>query len=306
VGQRVDGSAHLNQDGLPVFEGDFADPFVLRTNDSYYAYATNTFLANVPVLRATDGEAVVYLGDVLPVLPKWTEPNHVWAPSVAPVGDGYVLWYTTRDNASGRQCISAARALSPEGPFVDRSTGPMICDLAHGGSIDPSPLVDSDGSLWLLWKSDGNCCDQQTVVYSQSLSVDGLSVAGEPIELIRNDLWWERDVVEAPSMAYGGGVYHLLYSANRWDTDNYAVGHATCETVTGPCVKDPTPWLGSYDVAWGPGGAEFVPSVDGWVGLLVYHAWTASGVGYPDGARSLFVAKLRIVDGVPVAPSFGG
>ena len=305
VGQRARVSTRLSKEGLPVFAGDFADPFLIRTENSYYAYATNTLLSHVPLMRATDGEPVVYLPDVLPELPAWSEPNHVWAPSVSPVGNGYVLWYTTRDSASGRQCISAASSSNPEGPFIDDSSEPLICDLAHGGSIDPSPLVDSDGSLWLLWKSDGNCCGQPAVIYSQRLSADGLSVTGEPVELVRNDLWWERDVVEAPTMAFGGGTYHLLYSANRWDTDDYAVGHAVCESAIGPCVKDPDPWLDSYSVAWGPGGAEFVPGADGWTGLFVYHAWTSSGIGYPDGARSLFVAKLRIVDGMPVAPAFG-
>jgi len=306
VGQRARVSTRLSKEGLPVFAGDFADPFLIRTENSYYAYATNTLLSHVPLMRATDGEPVVYLPDVLPELPAWSEPNHVWAPSVSPVGNGYVLWYTTRDSASGRQCISAASSSNPEGPFIDDSSEPLICDLAHGGSIDPSPLFDFDGSLRLLWKSDGNCCGQPTVIYSQRLSADGLSVTGEPVELVRNDLWWERDVVEAPTMAYIGGAYHLLYSANRWDTDDYALGHAVCESVTGPCVKDPIPWFGSYAVAWGPGGAEFVPSPNGWTGLLVYHAWTSSGIGYPEGARSLFVAKLRIVAGTPVAPSFGG
>ncbi len=305
-GQPVKSSARLTGDGAPVFVGDFADPFVLKAGDTYYAYATNTFSAHVPVLRATSGERGAYLGDVLSDLPAWSEPGHVWAPSVSPVGDGYVLWYTTRQSSTGRQCISVARADTPEGPFVDDSSGPLICDLANGGSIDPSPIVDRDGSLWLLWKSDGNCCGLPTIIYSQPLSTDGMAVAGNAVELIRNDLWWEGDVVEGPTMAYGPKAYHLLYSANRWDTDDYAIGHATCDSIAGPCVKDADPWLISYDGAWGPGGPEFVPSPDGWAGLLVYHGWTASGIGYPNGARSLFVAKLRAANGAPIAPSFRG
>jgi len=306
VGQPADYTARLTGDGSPIFGGDFADPFVLEIDDIYYAYATNTFGANVPLMAALSGESGRYLGDVLPDLPAWSEPGHVWAPSVSSVGDDYVLWYSTRDSASGRQCISVASADHPAGPFLDDSIEPLICDLAEGGSIDPSPFLDSDGSRWLLWKSEGNCCGLATVIYSQQLTADGLGVAGDPVELIRNDLWWERDVVEGPSMAQGPGGYHLLYSANRWDTDAYSVGHAACESVTGPCVKDPEPWLASYDGAWGPGGPEFVVNSDGWVGLVVYHAWTADGVGYPDGARGLFVSSLRLDQGVLIAPSFKG
>jgi len=305
-GQPADYTARLTDDGTPVFGGDFADPFVLHIDDIYYAYATNTFGANVPLMGAVSGARGNYLGDVLPDLPVWSEPGHVWAPSVSPVGTGYVLWYSTRHSASGRQCISVARSDHPSGPFIDDSTEPFICDFVGGGSIDPSPIIDYDGSLWLLWKSDGNCCGQPTVIYSQRLTPDGMAVAGDPAELIRNDLWWERDVVEGPTMARGSSGYHLLYSANRWETDKYTVGHATCESVVGPCVKDPDPWLASYDGAWGPGGPEFVTNPDGWTELVVYHAWTAPGVGYPDGARGLFVADLKLVAGVPVSPSFGG
>ena len=55
------------------------------------------------------------------------------------------------------------------------------------------------------------------------------------------------------------GEYHLFYSANRWDTEAYAVGHAV-ESVAGPCVKDREPWLADTERrrnrrAGGPRGA---------------------------------------------------
>ena len=52
-------------------------------------------------------------------------------------GDGYIAYYTTADTASKRQCVSRAVAPSPVGPFVDDSTGPLICQSELGGTIDP-------------------------------------------------------------------------------------------------------------------------------------------------------------------------
>ncbi len=300
-GRAVGGLAgRLTEDGTPVFLGDFADPFVLVADGSFYAYATNTRFTNVPVIRVSGGGQGEYVGEVLPELPAWTEEGHVWAPSVAPVGDGYVLYYSTRHTASGRQCISAAVGPAPEGPFVDETTGPLVCDLDQGGSIDPSPFRDADGSLWLLWKSDGNCCGWPTKIYAEPLAGDGLTSAGEPVELIRNDLGWERDVVEGPSMILIDGGYHLFYSANRWDTADYAVGHALCESVTGPCEKDGEPWLGTYDEATGPGGLEVIELPERVADFVVYHGWTDGEVGYENGQRSLYVAPIRWVDGQPV------
>ncbi|MEM7141004.1 MAG: glycoside hydrolase family 43 protein [Actinomycetota bacterium] len=296
-------AARLRDDGTPVFAGDFADPFVLPADGGFYLYATNTAAANVPVVFANAGGGE-YLGDGLPVLPEWTNSLWNWAPSVAEIDGTYVLYYTTRHEASGRQCISVATADAPGGPFVDDSTEPLVCSLDLGGSIDPSPFVDADGSRWLLWKSDGNCCGIPTRIYAQPMTDDGLAFTGDPVELIRNDLGWERDVVEGPSMIEVDGEYHLFYSANRWDTPDYAVGRAVCESVTGPCVKDPEPWLSSETLGaegvLGPGGLEVVDLDNRVADLVVFHAWTGGEVGYETGQRALFIEPIRWSDGDPV------
>ncbi|MEM9518034.1 MAG: glycoside hydrolase family 43 protein [Actinomycetota bacterium] len=293
-------AGRIASDGTPTFEGDFADPFLVAVDGDIYAYATNTMFMNVPTLLASsDGESGL-VGDALPVLPAWSEPNHVWAPSVTAVDDGYVLHYTTRHSASGRQCISVAVGDSPSGPFVDDSEGPLVCTLELGGSIDPS-TIEVDGELWLLWKSDGNCCGIPTIIFAQPLTADGTELAGDAVELIRNDLGWERDVVEGPSMIEVDGEFHLFYSANRWDTEHYAVGRAVCETVTGPCVKDPDPWLSDTDATSGPGGLEVMAVPNAQIDIVVYHGWTGDQIGYEDdGVRALYARPIRWVDGEPV------
>lgn len=300
-GQGRRGAAgRIASDGTPTFEGDFADPFLLGDDGDIYAYATNTMFMNVPVLAAYGDGTGGLVGDALPELPAWSEPHHVWAPSVTEVGETYVLHYTTRHTASGRQCISVAVADHPAGPYVDDSTEPLVCTLDLGGSIDPSTIVDDDGTIWLLWKSDGNCCGIPTIIFAQPLTADGTGLVGEAVELIRNDLSWERDVVEGPSMIEVDGEYHLFYSANRWDTEAYAVGHAVCETVAGPCVKDAEPWLSDTEATSGPGGLEVVEVEHLGVDLVVYHGWTGDLVGYDEGGvRSLYVRPIRWIDGEP-------
>lgn len=51
--------------------------------------------------------------------------------------------------------ISVAISAKPNGPFVDTSRAPMVCQI-HG-SIDPSPFIDPPtGHAYLVWKSDDN------------------------------------------------------------------------------------------------------------------------------------------------------
>ncbi len=59
-------------------------------------------------------------------------------------GPLFVMYYTVRHRASGRQCVSVAVSVLPQGPFVDASLAPLVCQFERGGSIDPSPFVDSD------------------------------------------------------------------------------------------------------------------------------------------------------------------
>ena len=298
-GQGSRSGGRIARDGVPTFPGEFADPALLSVGDAMYAYATNAWFVNVPTLVSYGDGTGDDLGESLPALPAWSEPGHVWAPSVAAVGDTFVLHYTTRHSASGRQCISVAVGDSPAGPFVDDSEEPLVCTLDLGGSIDPD-VIDDDGELWLLWKSDGNCCGIATIIFTQPLTADGTELAGDAVELIRNDRSWERDVVEAPSMIEVDGEYHLFYSANRWDSDQYAVGHAVCETVTGPCVKDSGPWLTDTDGTSGPGGLDVVEVEGLRRDIVVYHGWSGDEIGYDRGQRSLYARYIRWEDGQPV------
>ncbi len=154
----------------PLFLGDYADPFVLAVGPTLYLYTTNTVDENVPVLKSLAAVAASPQGDALPNLPKWTKPGRVWAPSVLATDGGYVLYYTSQDNQSGLQCVGAAFSKDPTGPFVDDHDGPFVCQRQLGGTIDASPFVDDDGTAWLLFKNDGNCCDIVTQLWSQQLS----------------------------------------------------------------------------------------------------------------------------------------
>jgi beta-xylosidase len=288
----------------PVYDDDFPDPFVLRVGSVYYAYATNVRSNNVPVLRSTDLAIWEKLGDALPLLPKWARSGAslTWAPSVLPRGHRYVLYFTARDHASDRQCIGRAIADAPDGKFKDDSPRPFICQADLGGSIDPSPFVDEDSSAWLLWKNDGNCCGLSVGLWIQQLSDDGLSLVGRPVELLRHDRAWEAPLIEGPSMLKHGGRYYLFYSANWYESADYAVGYAVAEAITGPYRKMTTDgplFAGRGDVA-GPGGQEFFRDVKGnlW---MAYHAWDARFVGYAKlGRRSLRIDRVTFVGDTPM------
>jgi beta-xylosidase len=275
----------------PVYDNNFADPQVIAVGATYYAFATNGPLGNVQTLKSADLVAWEQVGDALPALPAWTLPGKVWAPEVAvQAADRYVMYYTTSHDESHRQCVGVAVASKPEGPYVDKSSKPLICQENEGGSIDASPFTDSDGQRWLYWKNDGNAIGVDTWIYASRLSPDGLSLVGGTTKLIKQTLPWEGDLVEAPYMVEREGKFHLFYSANAYDKASYAVGHALCASPAGPCTKSGDPILTTSDDAAGPGhNMVLVKDNRYW---FVYHAWDPAQVGSDPPGRTMWLSEL--------------
>ena len=280
-----------NEYANPVIDQDFPDPDALKAGDTYYAYATGSGGTNLQSAKSSDLIAWQPLGDPLPALPKWANPGYTWAPDVSPAADGktFVMYFVARDAASDKQCIGAATSEKPEGPFSSSADKPIICQADVGGSIDPASFVDEDGTRYVLWKNDGNCCGFPTYLYIQKTSPDGLTLEGEPTQLIRNDQPWEGPLIEAPTLWKHGGKYYLFYSANSYAGVDYAVGYATADKALGPYQKVRGPFLKTSSTrgpVLGPGGQDITLAPDGST-VMLYHTWEPS-VSY----RSMNVDEL--------------
>jgi beta-xylosidase len=281
-----------------AWDENFPDPHVLPTDGDFYTYGTNGDAGNMPVLRSSDLQSWEAVGDAMPELAPWVFAGRTWAPGVIEIDGTFVAYYTAAELGTGQQCIGRSVADDPAGPFVDDSEAPLVCQAEEGGSIDASPFRDADGSLYLYWKNDGNCCGLDTWLYAQPLAADGLSLTGEPVRLLVNDADWEAHVIEAPFMwRHDDGLY-LFYSGNAYDRAAYAVGYATCDGPLGPCSKAvENPILVSSDVAEGPGHNSIVEHEGRtWI---VYHAWPPDFFASSD-VRTMWVSELLWKNGRPV------
>jgi beta-xylosidase len=277
---------------------DFPDPFILTVGNEYYGYATNSAAGNIQIIQSADLTHWTTVGDALPHEPAWAQPGATWAPSVLQRGSTFVLYYSAIYAPTGEQCISDAVATRPQGPYVDSSSAPLICQVALGGSMDPSPFVDAAGTPYLIWKSQG-AGNQPPTLWSQQLSPDGTTlVAGEATPLLTPSQGWQGGVVEGPSLVTTGGQYLLFYSANNWQTARYAIGVARCSGPLGPCAEtSDRPLLASQPTFSGPGGPSVFTDVHGQL-QMAFHAWLPGKVGYPN-SRLLFIRPLTATGGVP-------
>ncbi|QXG74768.1 family 43 glycosylhydrolase [Modestobacter sp. L9-4] len=297
----------------PVIDANFADPDVLLVDGVYHAYATNNDGQNVQHQTSTDLVHWTPQPDAAPTLGPWVgacsfapggaTDNCVWAPEVSAVDGGYALYYTARDAASGRQCIGVSTSASPDGPFLPVGNDPLVCPSGARDTVDLGGAIDAttyaeNGQLYLLWKADGNCCVGKTaIIYIQPLSADGTTLTGPPKELIRRDLPWEGNVVEAPTLVEHDGVYYLFYSSNDFGGGGYRTGYATASSITGPYTKSTTELVTSemfQDHVLGYGGQDVITNPDGGTSI-VYHGWDPT-YSY----RAMYVSDLNWTAAGPV------
>lgn len=273
---------------------------MLAAGGGYYAYSTNstyeTGLRNIPVARAPrlTGPWTVEPVDALPQAPSWTvfDPgsgtNLIWAPDVSRREDGRFLMYFTANYHGQLQCIGAATANRPTGPFRNVGSEPLVCHQDEG-DIDPSSLT-VNGRHYLVYKDNSNAYGRPASIWIQRVAANGITLLGDRVRLLTADpAGDENNVVEAPQIVERGDKFVLLYSANPY-TLNYHVKFATATRLTGPYQKsgtyvmDSSSWPGAIE---NPGGQDVVGD------HIVFHANIPSG-------RGLFTAGLRWRGSTPV------
>jgi beta-xylosidase len=312
-------SAAPEQRFVPVFKTNFPDPHVVRHGDEYIAYATNAGI-NLPMAVSpdlvnwsvvTDPANPKKRLDGMPVLAPWVKPGFTWAPEVIEVGGKWLLYYTANHRKKDVQCIGLAVAENPKGPFRDASAEPFVCQFDLGGTIDANPFRDTDGKLYLYYKSDGNRVGKGTAIWGQQLSNDGRKVMGAPVSLIIDDQPWEMKLVEAPAMVRAPtGTHQLFYSAAYygWDANDrlspYATGYALCSGPLGPCKDAPeNPILFSLNdkklgCISGPGHPSLFRV--GANTVIAFHAWAANGAcRKAKDERHMYLAPVIWKDGKP-------
>ena len=193
----------------PVIPGDHPDPSIIRVGKDYWATCTSSAWGPLfPLLHSRDLVNWEQTGAVLAHRPEWAVGDF-WAPEISEFNGKFFVYFVAREH-DGHLAVSVATADKPSGPYTAHD--PLIAQ--PDGSIDPAPVVDTNGVRYLVWKEDGNSQNKPTPIWLQRLSDDGLKLVDQPHELIRNTATWEGGLVEGPFILRRHGWYYLFYSAN--------------------------------------------------------------------------------------------
>lgn len=256
-----------------VLPGDYPDPSVVKIGDTYWASATTSNWAPLfPLLASKDLVHWETKGHIFKQLPAWAD-YYFWAPEIT-YDNGKVYVYYSAHKRGGNLCVGVARADRPEGPYED--LGPIMCE--EDGSIDAFPVRDTDGTLYLVWKEDGNSVRKPTPIWAMPLKPDRTGLTGKKIELFHNDAPWENNLVEGVAMIRHNEYLYAFYAGAGCCGNGctYATGVARAKSLLGPWEKYAgNPILTSNDHWKCPGHGT--PTMLNGRYYLLHHAYTNAG-----------------------------
>lgn len=318
---------------LPIALGD---PFVLCASDgNYYMYGTGGVKDGFIAYRSADLVQWDSIGQVYraDADTSWCVANF-WAPEVYELRGKYYIFFSAdwRENPTNELenfRIGVAVSDSPAGPFKDVVNAPLF-DPGYP-VIDVNILVDGDRyylyysrccykhpveSEVAEWAREGKLFNEieESWIYGLELSSDFSSVIGEPVLIMRpptsmsdsQSEWESRSVTskevnrrwtEGPLTLRRGDTYYMMYSANSFEGEHYAVGYATATAPLGPYVKaDCNPILQKNTTSGGDvtgtGHNSIVRSKDGKTLYCVYHGRTTR----TGNSRVVFIDPMEIDD----------
>lgn len=310
------------------------DPYVLLASDgNYYMYGTGAVTDGFGCYKSEDLTCWEFMGSVYHgnTSTSWT-CGSFWAPEVYEIDGKFYMffsadWKENPENELENFRIGVAVSDSPSGPFCEISTGPLF-DPGYP-VIDANVFKDDDGRYYLYFS---RCCYKHPVesefsqwareqglfdeveeswVYGVELLPDFSGIVGEPVLILRPpsnvddpQKEWEsisvtsgeinRRWTEGSFTIKHNGKYYIMYSANFYAGENYAVGYAVADFPLGPYTKSAdNPILKKTmvngNLITGMGHNSVFPSKDGKHLYCAYHGRTEkTGM-----ERVVFIDKIK-------------
>ncbi|MBX7186444.1 MAG: glycoside hydrolase 43 family protein [Vicinamibacteria bacterium] len=210
----------------PVLFADYSDPDVIRDGDDFYLVASSfASVPGLPILHSRDLVNWTIVGHAAPRLPspEFDAPQHgkgLWAPSLRKHGGRF--WIYVGDPDRG---IYVTTASDPRGPWT-----PLALVKEAKGAIDPCPLWDDDGRMYLVHAWAKSRAGFNSVLTVTPLSADGSRAAGRDVQVF--DGRANHPTIEGPKFYKRNGWYYIFAPAGGVATGWQTVLRA--KTVWGP------------------------------------------------------------------------
>lgn len=198
----------------PVIHADYSDPDVCAVGDDFYMTASSFGCApGLPILHSRDlvnWQIVNYALKEIEPKEFYQHPQHgkgVWAPSIRYHKNEYYIYWGDPDFG-----IFMVKTDDPLGEWEK-----PILVKAGKGMIDPTPLWDDDGKLYLVHAWAGSRAKFNSVLAVCELNEEGTQVVGHPV-LVYDGNDGVNHTVEGPKFYKRNGYYYIFAPAGGVET----------------------------------------------------------------------------------------
>lgn len=157
----------------PVLDADYSDPDAIRVGDNFYLVSSSfEDIPGLPILQSKDLVNWKIIGHALikqPPFYVFNKPQHgngVWAPSIRFHNNEFYIYYPDPDFG-----IYVIKAKNAAGPWSE----PVLIE-AGKGLIDPCPLWDDDGQVYLVHAYAGSRAGIKSIAVVKKLNAEGNKV----------------------------------------------------------------------------------------------------------------------------------
>jgi len=200
-----------NGDGTyknPILHADYSDPDVVRVGDDFYMTSSSfNCVPGLPILHSKDLVNWELIGHALkkqPPFDVFNKPQHgngVWAPCIRFHNNEFYIYYPDPDFG-----IYLTKATNPAGPWSE----PVLVK-AGKGLIDPSPLWDDDGKVYLTHAFAGSRAGVKSIIVVAEMNSEGTEITGGEIMVF--DGHEKHPTVEGPKFYKRNGFYYIFTPA---------------------------------------------------------------------------------------------
>ncbi len=197
----------------PVINADYSDPDAIRVgNDFYLVSSSFENIPGLPVLHSKDLVNWQIIGHALTKQPPFEHfymPRHgdgVWAPAIRYYNKEFFIYYPDPDYG-----IYLTKANNPAGPWSE----PVLV-MPGKGLIDPCPLLDDDGSMYLVHGFAGSRAGIKSIIAVNKLNKSGTKVTDEGV--IVYDGHEQDPTLEGPKFYKRNSYYYIFAPAGGVST----------------------------------------------------------------------------------------
>ena len=194
----------------PVLHADYSDPDAVRVGNDYFMVSSSfSAVPGLPVLHSRDLVNWELVNHALPrLVPEsvFATPRHgagVWAPAIRHHAGRYWIYYPDPDHG-----IYVITAIDPRA----RWTAPQLVK-AGKGLIDPCPLWDDDGNVYLVHAFARSRAGFANVLHLNRLAADGTKVTDEGRVIVDGDRIPGYTTLEGPKVYKRNGWYYIFAPA---------------------------------------------------------------------------------------------